>query len=186
MRRTEDGARGIARRAARHARRPVVLAALTALLGGAGLWAQQQAAALGDEPAARNTALTDNARTSEVKGAVTEAVNGAFSYTYADPAKSEAAARGALTGPAVGQHAAMFAGVRKEGPAQRLVLTTTVTDGAVTLLTGDRARLLLFADQRNTRATDGRGVSAPTMLAVDAVRRDGRWKISGIDAFTGR
>ncbi|TXS43514.1 hypothetical protein EAO72_10135 [Streptomyces sp. or43] len=34
---------------------------------------------------------------------------------------------------------------------QKLVLTTTVTESGVELLDGDRARLIIFADQSNTR-----------------------------------
>lgn len=166
-------------------RRPAVLGTVTVLLGGFVVWAQQQAAGLADAPSARNAALADNARTSEVKGEIADAVNTAFSYNYADMAKTERAAETLLTGKAVRQYDAMFAPVREQAAERGLVLTTTVTDSAVKLLQGDRARLLVFADQRNTRTSDGRSSYSGAVLAVDAVRQDGRWKIAGIDTFTG-
>ncbi|MFI0351202.1 hypothetical protein [Actinomadura sp. 9N407] len=163
---------------------PAVLATVTVLLGGMTVWSHQQAESLRDAPAARNAALADAARTSEVKGGVTDIVNTVFSYDHADIAKTERAARTLLVGKAVQQYDAMFAPVRRQAPQERLVLTTTVTDGAVKMLQGDRARLLIFADQRSTRGSDGRTSYAAAMLAVDAVRRSGRWQISDIDTFT--
>lgn len=164
-------------------RRPGVLGVVAVLLAGTGLWSHQQARDLEAEPAARNAALTDNARTSEVKGEITDVVNTIFSYNFTDIAKTEQAAKTLLTGRAVQQYDALFGEVRKEAPAQKLVLTTTVTDSAVQTLQGDRARLLLFADQRNTRTSDGKSSYAAAMLAVDAVRQGGHWKISNIDTF---
>src|SRR5262245_39829612 len=54
---------------------PVALGVLTVILGGLAAWSGLEAQALRGGAAARNAALTDNARTSEVKGAVTSAVN---------------------------------------------------------------------------------------------------------------
>jgi Mce-associated membrane protein len=92
-----------------------------------------------------------------------------------------------LTGRAVQQYATMLAQVRAQAPAQKLVLTTTVTDTGVESLTADRARLLVFADQRNTAtarsATPASTTYAAAMFAVDAVRQDGTWKIAAIDTF---
>ncbi|MDH6125063.1 hypothetical protein P3T39_002010 [Kitasatospora sp. GP82] len=94
-------------------------------------------------------------------------------------------------------------GVPVPGPQQKPVLTTTVTDAGVAVIDGDRARLLIFADQRNTGtadngkpAADGTGQAKtgtdqskadtaypPAMFAVDAIRQDGAWKIADIDTF---
>ncbi|AEW95600.1 MULTISPECIES: hypothetical protein [Streptomycetaceae] len=169
--------------------RPVVaaLAALTVCLGAFAGWAAGHAGTLRDTSATRNSALTDAPRTSEVKGAITQAVNTLFSYDYAATAKTTDAARQLLTGKAVQQYATLFTAVRAQAPARKLVLTTTVTDAGVTRLTGDRAQLLVFVDQRNTSAaaasSTDQTASSPAMFTVDAVRQDGRWKISGIDTF---
>ncbi|MFJ4822839.1 hypothetical protein ACIP5L_06115 [Streptomyces bacillaris] len=164
---------------------PALLCVLTVLLGAFAAWAFGSAAALRDEPARQNTALTDIARTSEVKGRIGEAVGAVFSYDYASPARADRAAETHLTGRAVQQHKDMLAEVREQGEKQKLVLTTTVTASGVEYLDGDRARLLIFADQSNTRTgKDEETTYAAAMFAVDAVRRGDTWRIAAIDTFT--
>ncbi|MFG2507439.1 MULTISPECIES: hypothetical protein [Streptomyces] len=164
---------------------PAVLCALTVLLGAVAVWAFASASSLRDEPARQNTALTDIGRTSEVKGRISEAVGAVFSYDYASPARSDRAASTYLTGRAVQQHEDMLADVREQAPEQKLVLTTTVTESGVEFLDGDRARLLVFADQSNTRTgKDEETTYAAAMFAVDAVRRGDTWLIAAIDTFT--
>jgi Mce-associated membrane protein len=163
----------------------VVLGILTVLFGGSAAWFGSQADRVRDESGVRNGALTDVAGTSDVKGVVTDAVNTIFSFDYADMARTEQAADQLLTGGAVRQYDALIAQVRAQASRQKLVLTTTVTDSAVEMLQGNRARLLLFADQRSTRTTTKTTSYAAAMLAVDAVRQGGHWKISGIDTLSG-
>ncbi|WP_415961853.1 hypothetical protein [Streptomyces sp. 021-4] len=166
-------------------RLPALLCALTVLLGAFAAWAFTSAASLREEPARQNTALTDIAATSEVKGRIGEAVGAVFSYDYASPARSDRAAKTHLTGRAVRQHEDMLAEVRAQAPQQKLVLTTTVTGSGVEYLDGDRARLLIFADQSNTRTgKDEETTYAAAMFAVDAVRRGDTWRIAAIDTFT--
>ncbi|WP_327707726.1 hypothetical protein OG912_01120 [Streptomyces sp. NBC_00464] len=166
-------------------RLPAVLCAATVLLGAFAAWAFTSAATLNDDPSRQNTALTDIARTSEVKGQITEAAGAVFSYNYASPAKADAAVKKYLTGKAIQQHQDMLAEVRAQAPKQKLVLTTTVTESGVELLDGDRARLIIFADQSNTRTGKAEQTTyAAAMFAVDAVRRGGTWRISAIDTFT--
>ncbi len=168
----------------RHPRLPVALAVLTILLGCVAAWSARQAHNLNDSATARNTALTDTARTSELKGQVTDIINTVFSYNYTDVGKTERAAQTLLTGKAVQQYNEMIALVRKQAPQQRLVLTTTVTDSGVRMLTGDRARLLIFADQRSTRTDKDQTAYSATMFSVGAVHRNDRWQIENIDTFT--
>ncbi|MGW9301236.1 hypothetical protein ACWHA3_10470 [Streptomyces cyaneofuscatus] len=166
-------------------RLPALLCALTVLLGAFAAWAFTSAASLREEPARQNTALTDIAATSEVKGRIGEAVGAVFSYDYASPARSDRAAKTHLAGRAVRQHEDMLAEVRAQAPQQKLVLTTTVTASGVEYLDGDRARLLIFADQSNTRTgKDEETTYAAAMFAVDAVRRGDTWRIAAIDTFT--
>jgi Mce-associated membrane protein len=162
-----------------------LLALLTVALGCFAAVASGKASALRDTAARRNSALTDTARTSEVKGGVAQDVDAVFSYDYADPARTDQAARRLLTGAATKQYASMIAGVKAQARAQKLVLTTTVTDTGVQMINDDRARVLVFADQSNTStATKGAGATyAAAMFAVDAVRQGGVWKLSSIDTF---
>ncbi|WP_405016509.1 hypothetical protein OHV05_04855 [Kitasatospora sp. NBC_00070] len=175
-----------AKRSPRRRPLPAVLLALAVLLGGFGIWSAMAAADLRADAGQHNTALTDPAGTSEVKGKITEAVNALFSFTHADPARTDQAAQRLLTGRAVEQHATLLAQVRAQAAAKKLVLTTTVTDAAVAALDGDRARLVIFADQRNTSTADGAKDAASysaAMFAVDAVRTDGTWRIENIDTY---
>lgn len=162
---------------------PGALAIVAVLLGGSAAWSWKEAAELRGAPSAGNTALTDTARTSEVKGKVTDELNTLFSYDYTDPGRTDEAARKTLTGKAVQQYDTMLAGVRREAPRQKLVLTTTITHSAVELLQGGRARLLVFGDQRDTRATTKETTYAAAMFAVDVIRQDGTWKITNIDTL---
>ncbi|GGL25091.1 membrane protein [Streptomyces anthocyanicus] len=184
-------------------RRPavlVLLCALTVLLGGFAGWAHAEAEGLRSEPARSNTALTDLARTSEIKGQVAKAVDRLFSYDHADPGALDKAARDLLTGKAADQHRDLLADVRARADEQKAVITTTVTESAVERLDGDRARVLVYADQSSVATTgkkaatdkesktDGaaaqdEGVYAAAMLAVDVVHRDGRWLVSALDTF---
>ncbi|MGW4651625.1 hypothetical protein [Kitasatospora sp. NPDC004289] len=170
----------------RRRRLPAVLLALALLLAAFAAYASYAAAGLRADSGRHNTALTDPARTSEAKGQLSEAVNALFSYDHADPARTDRAAARYLTGGAVERHKALLAEVRTQAEAKKLVLTTTVTDAAVSALDGDRARLLVFADQRNTStAADAKGgpTYSAAMFALDAVRSGGGWRIEAIDTF---
>ncbi|MFI7384992.1 hypothetical protein [Streptomyces sp. NPDC049813] len=176
-------------RTRRAGRRPLaVLCLLTLLLGAFTGWAYAQTRALKDDAATANTALTDAARTSEVKGAAGKAVNALFSYDHADPAAERKAAATYLTGKAVAQHRALLAPVLAQAQQQKTVVTTTVTDSAVERIDGDRARVLVYADQSSTstaaKAKDAANY-AGAMLAVDLVHEDGRWLVSALDTFGG-
>ncbi len=164
---------------------PAVLCALTVLLGAFAVWAFASADTLREEPARPNTPLTDIGRTSAGKGRRRAAGGAGFRHDYASPARADRAARTYLTGRAVRQHQDMLADVRAQAPKQKLVLTTTVTESGVEFLDGDRARLLIFADQSNTRTgKDEETTYAAAMFAVDAVRRGDTWLIAAIDTFT--
>lgn len=164
------------------------LCLLTLVLGGFAGWAHARAEALRDDPALHNTALTDLARTSEIKGRTDKAVAALFSYDHTDPAALERAAQDLLTGKAVDQHRTLLADVRERAEEQKAVITTTVTESAVERVDGDRARVLVYADQSSagtagTGSAADEGAYAGAMFAVDVVHRDGRWLVSGIDTF---
>ena len=174
-----------------HPRRPVAAVLLTVLLGGFAGYAHARADGLTAGAADHdNTALTDAARTSQVKGSVTTAVNKLFSYDYTDPARTDDAVGGLLTGAAVKQYATMLSAVRADATKLKLVLTTTVTDCGLEQLDGDRAQLLVFADQQDTTAAAGASASSdsessPAMFTVSAVLVKGAWRISSINTFSG-
>ncbi|MGW5736776.1 MULTISPECIES: hypothetical protein [Streptomyces] len=177
-------------RVPRTARRSVpwiLLLTLLAVLAAAfAVLAHTRAEDLREAPALRNAALTDTARTSEVKGTVGQAVDAVFSYDHTAPGRTDKAADKYLTGKAVGQHREMLAQVRSQGRRQKLVLSTTVTHSGVEAIDGARARVLVFADQSNTSTAKGGSAShAAAMFAVDVLQRHGTWRIANIDTFRG-
>ncbi|WP_019630056.1 hypothetical protein [Actinomadura atramentaria] len=159
------------------------LGVLTIAFGSLAAWSAAEADEWTGDAAAKNGALSDNGRTSEVKGQMTTAVNTVFSYNYADVSKTEKAAKEVLTGDAVRQYDKLFALVRQQAPQQKTILTTTVTDSAVTNLDGDHARVLIFADQTNTRTDKNKSSYSATVFAIDALYVHKTWKINNIDTF---
>jgi Mce-associated membrane protein len=169
----------------RRLRRPPalpLLAAAVALLTAFGIWAGAAAERAADVPAAANTALTDNSATGELTAAAAAAVAAAFSYDHADPEGSARAAAGVLTGQAVEQRRELLAELASRGAEEELVLRTSVTHSGVETLQGDRARVLVFADQRSSRAGE-EDVVTGALLAVDMARQDGEWRITAIETF---
>ena len=171
--------------ASRRSRVPVLLGGAAVVLAAFAVVAGIQAHNLRSQQSSRNTALTDAAATSQVQRQVDSAINTVFSYNYADTGTTRAAAQRLLTGAAVREYDSLFKLVETDAPAQHLVLTTKVTSSGVELLEGDRARVLIFADQRDTRMTTHQTSYAGAMFAVNAVRQGDRWKIENIDTFTG-
>lgn len=178
----QPGAGASARRSLRW---PVILGVATVLLGGFGIWATLAAHSLRSTGTGQNVALTDRAGTSAVTHQISSAVNTIFSYSYADTAKTRRAAQSLLTGPAITQYDKLFALVQQQAPKEKLVVATTVTNAGVEYLAGASARVLIFANQQDTRAGTNQTTYAGAMFAVTAVRQDGRWKIENIDTFTG-
>jgi Mce-associated membrane protein len=172
-------------KAAGRRRAPVLLGGAAVVLAAFAVVAGIQAHSLRSDRASQNTALTDAAATRQVQRQVASAIDTVFSYNYADTGATRAAAQRLLTGPAVRQYDSLFKLVEQDAPAQHLVLTTKVTSSGVELLEGDRARVLIFADQRDTRMTSKQTTYAGAMIAVNAVEQGGRWKIENIDTFTG-
>ena len=164
----------------------IALGAATVVLGAFGVWATLEAHSLRAGAAPQNVAVTDGAATSAVNRQIVSAVNKVFSYSYADTAATRQAAQGLLTGPAIHQYDTYFALVAKDAPSQKLVVTTRVTNSGVELLAGNQARVLVFANQQDTRAGTRQTSYAGALFAVTAVRQGGRWKIENIDTFNGQ
>jgi Mce-associated membrane protein len=148
----------------------VILGLITVVLAGFGVWATLEAHSLRSTAAPPNLALTDGAATSAVNRQIVHAINTVFSYNYADTGATRRAAQDLLTGPAIHQYNTYFALVTKDAPAQKLVVTTRVTNSGVELLSGNRARVLVFANQQDTRAGTHQTSYAGALFAVTAVR----------------
>jgi len=162
----------------------LILAVATLAFGGLAAWFGTEAGSLTGTPSARNGALSDPARTSQVTSQVTSAIDVLFSYDYAAPGPTTRAADRLLTGAAVRQYASLFGQIQRQAPKQKLIVTTTVTNTGVELLSGNTARVLVFAVESDRKA-GGTPATAGAMLAVNVVRTGGTWKIEGIDTFGG-
>ena len=155
------------------------------ILGSLAIWAAVAAHRLRADAANANIAFVDQGATQTVTHDVTAAVNTIFSYNYADTARTRAAAQSLLTGAAMRQYNALFALVERQAPREKLVVTTRVTNIGVEFLTGGRARVLVFANEQDTRAGTGQTSYGGAMFAVTVGLQGGRWKIESIDTFTG-
>lgn len=162
-----------------------ILGVAAVVIGSLGVWAAAAAHSLRSAAANANAALVDQAATRSVERAVTSAVNTIFSYSYADTARTKAAAQQLLTGRAIKQYNQLFTLVQQQAPKEKLVVTTRVSDIGVVLLTGGRARLLVFANQQDSRAGTSQATYGGAMFAVTAVNQHGRWRIESIDTFAG-
>jgi Mce-associated membrane protein len=175
---------GRSRRLYRPLFRPVALGVATVILGGFGIFATVAGHGLRAAASSANTALVDRPATMSVERAITRAVEVIFSYSYADVAKTRQAAQALLTGAAIKQYDQLFALVEQQAPKEKLIVVTKVSTVGVELLTGNRARLLVFANQQDTKAGTTQASYSGAMFAVTAVFRGGHWLISNINTFT--
>jgi len=160
------------------ARIPLMVIAAVALV--VGLLGFLRAHQLRDDSSARNIAIVNTAATTEVVTAVSRGLVAVLSYSYDDPASTQAAADQVLTGAARDQQKTLYAELAKKAPGQKLVLSARVEAAGVKQLDGDHATLLVFLDQSSQRATDKQATVSAAQLAVDAVRVGHTWKISAL------
>ncbi|WP_043718425.1 hypothetical protein [Kutzneria sp. 744] len=143
-----------------------------------GIWFRIEATGLAEDTT--NQALTDPGTTSKVIGDVNSALGKVFSYRYDNTAATEQAARQNLRGNAENQYNDLFAQVKQQAPAQKLMLTTKVVDSGVTRLEGDHAQLLVFLDQSATRGDNNQSSLAAAELTVTAQRQGDHWVITDL------
>ncbi len=165
-------------------RGPVVMGIATVIIGGLGVWATIAGHGLRATAATANTALVDRPATASAERDITKTIDTIFSYSYADVTKTRKAAQALLTGAAIKQYDQLFALVEQQAPKEKLVVVTKVTRTGVELLAGNRVRVLVFANQQDTRAGTGQSSYSGAMFAVTAVSRGGHWVISNINTFT--
>lgn len=125
-----------------------------------------------------NVAVIDKQRTSQVVGQVSTALNEVLSYSYSDPQPNADAAKKWLTGDAVDQYKVLFTQLQKRAPGQKLTFVAKVVTAGVTTLEGDSAELLVFLDQKSTRAGDGASSVAAAQVLISAEQQSGTWRIT--------
>ncbi|MFI6024212.1 hypothetical protein [Amycolatopsis magusensis] len=133
-----------------------------------------------------NTALLDVAKTAQVKQAVTSAAEALFSYDFNDIAKTENAANELLVNDEVRQKYNGFMGeVKRLAPEQKMVVTMKVTRSAVVLIDGDRAKVMVSADQTSTRTAQNQTSAGGAQMWFTTELRDGKWKITDLNTYSG-
>ncbi|MFI7677755.1 hypothetical protein [Actinophytocola sp. NPDC049390] len=159
----------------------IVVAVVAVVLGALAFFFRGEAQDLtsGD----KNTALTDPAATSQVKGQLTNAIKRTFSYNYADLASTEKAVKENLVGKALCEYDLLFGQVKEYAPKQKIVLDTTVRELALVRIDGDRAEALVYIDQLSTRVDVNKTVAVGGQFAVQAAKHGDHWKITEFDMF---
>lgn len=161
----------------------VALGVIVLLLAATGVFFLLLTSRLTGEVDGANEALTDSAGTSEVVGKLTTPIEKVFSYNYTDLAATEKAADDALIGKARCEYDQLFAKLREQVPAQKLIVTLKVRTIGVSRLSGDDAELFVFADQSTTRTDQNQTAAGGAQFGVVAQRVDGNWKIADFVMF---
>jgi Mce-associated membrane protein len=125
-----------------------------------------------------NDAVIDRTRTTQVIGQVSTALNSVLSYSYSDPTTNSDAAKKWLAGDAVGQYKVLFTQLQQRAPGQKLTFIAKVVTAGVSTLAGDSAQLLVFLDQKSTRASDSASSVAAAQVQVTAVLHSETWRIT--------
>lgn len=160
----------------------VLLVAALAFSGLAVLFKIRQSEATA---ATSNMALVDVAATAQVKDAMTSAAERLFSLDYNNLGKTEKAADELLVNKEVRRtYDQLMRDVKSRAPQQKIVVTVHATRSAVVRLEDDRAKVMVYVDQTATRASDNKSSSASAALWFNTERRDGQWKITGMDSYS--
>ena len=126
----------------------------------------------------RNQALVDKGATADVISQVGTALNQVLSYSYRNPGPTNAAAGRYLAGDAIKQWHTLFTELQKRAPGQKLTFVARVNVSGVDELSGNTARLLVFLDQKSTRASDGASSVAAAQVQISAVKTGDHWRIT--------
>lgn len=159
----------------------IAIAVVALLVAGLAVWFRGEANSRTDGADTNNRALTDPATQSEVVRQLRAAVEKTLSYNYTDLDSTAKAVQDNLTGKALCEYDQLFGEVKKLAPEQKLVLSTQVREIGVTRLEGDQAVLLVFVDQRTTRADQNQTTASGAQFAIKSQRQGDKWKITEFD-----
>lgn len=133
---------------------------------------------LNRDPALDNRAQLEQTTETGVVTVVSRGLVQVLSYDHTQPEATRAFADLVLDGQAREQYDTLFASLAERAPDQELVLSAAVQVAGIQELTRDRAELLVFLDQRSTRAGDEEASVSAAQLSVTAERRDRTWVIT--------
>lgn len=127
-----------------------------------------------------NHALVDRSGTAEVAAQASEIVETVFSFTPHSVGTTERAATRSLTGDAVKEYDKLYGDLLDKAQATHLSLRTSVASIGVQRLNGDRATVLVFANQRSEQQGAGSPTLGAAQLQLELLRIDGRWMLERI------
>ena len=171
------GPAGVLRRMATLQSLVVAVAVALLVLAGVLAW---QAHTLRNDPILENRSLLDGAAQEGVITVVSRGLAQVLSYDYSQPEATRAVADQVLKGQAREEYDTLFASLQDRAPGQRLTLTAQVQVAGVQELSPSRATLLVFVDQRSTRAKDQETSVSAAQLSVTAERSGDTWVITGL------
>lgn len=134
-------------------------------------------------PAAANTALVDVVTTAEVTDRLGHALETVYSYDFTRLDENRQSARDVITPAFAVRFDELFEPIRRLAQQQQAVVSATVTASAAQRIEGDRAVLVVFLDQRVTRAAPGaepQQLTATGRLTVIGERVHGTWRIADV------
>jgi len=139
-----------------------------------------QTRTLRDDPALENRAQLDKSIQEGVVATVSRGLTQVLSYDYSQPDATRAFADQILDGQARDEYDTLFASLQDRAPGQKLTLTAQVQVAGVEELTGSKATLLVFVDQRSFREKDKEASVSAAQLHITAERKGASWVITGL------
>jgi Mce-associated membrane protein len=135
---------------------------------------------LRNDPALENRAQLDEAIQKDVIDVVSRGLTQVLSYDYSQPEATRAYADQVLAGQAREEYDTLFASLQDRAPGQQLTLTAQVQVAGVDELTGSKADLLVFIDQKSQRKQDKEASVSAAQLDITAERKGTTWVITGL------
>ncbi|SBW22835.1 hypothetical protein [Protofrankia symbiont of Coriaria ruscifolia] len=131
-----------------------------------------------------NDAFVDSTATTTMIENIGKVVETVFTVNPSNIAATEQAAKDSLTGRATDQYERLYRPLlQQQAPAQSVTVTTTVRSVGVTALNGDRAEVLVLADQAAKNSSTGQSDVGAAHIGLILERQNGPWKISSIEIF---
>jgi Mce-associated membrane protein len=127
-----------------------------------------------------NLAVVDKGATADVAAKTRELVDTVFSFQPDRVNKTERAAARSLTGNAVAQYDRLYGKLLNNAADRGLSIRTSAATVGVQNLNGDRATVLVFANQKSEQNGAGAPNLGAAQLQLRLLKIDGTWKIEGI------
>lgn len=159
----------------------VALAVVFAVAAGIAAWRYFAAASL-----VENKAQTDPISTSQAQKDINAAVEKLFTYNYRELDEREDEVNELLATDKLRKHfATLNCAVEQQAPKQKIISATKVSYSAITELTDDTARAIVFVENMWERKSTKQVETSSGSLVVNAQLVDNQWKVSDLQIHGG-